>query len=122
MFVAGLLRSHMENGRTPGESSRRRYASRPVRVGLIGTSWWSALALAPALAAHPRAEIAAVCGRNAERTREFAQEFGIGAVVLDPYELVAAPGLDAVVVALPDDLHHAVTIAALDRSLHVLCE
>jgi predicted dehydrogenase len=59
----------------PWDGSRRRLASRPVRVGLIGTSWWSALALAPALAAHPRAEIAAVCGRNAERTRDFAQEF-----------------------------------------------
>jgi len=26
------------------------------------------------------------------------------------------------VVALPDDLHYAVTIAAIDRGLHVLCE
>jgi len=63
-----------------GDGSRERFASRPVRVGLIGTSWWSASAFAPALVAHPRAEIAAVCGREVERTRAFADEFGIGAV------------------------------------------
>jgi predicted dehydrogenase len=112
----------METIQERGEGSRRRSASRPVRVGLIGTSWWSAFALAPALAAHPRAKIAAVCGRNAERTREFATEFGIGTVFHDPNDLIAAPGLDAVVVALPDDLHHRVTMAAIDRGLHVLCE
>jgi predicted dehydrogenase len=112
----------METIGGPGEGSRPRFASRPVRVGLIGTSWWSGFALAPALAAHPRAELAAVCGRNAERTRDFAKEFGIGAVFHDVNELIATPGLDAVVVALPDDLHHRATIAAIDRGLHVLCE
>jgi predicted dehydrogenase len=104
------------------EGSREQFASRPVRVGLIGTSWWSDVALAPSLAAHPRAEIAAVCGRDHERTRAFAEKFGIGAVCHDPYDLIAWPDLDAVVVALPDDLHHPVTLAAIDRGLHVLCE
>jgi predicted dehydrogenase len=102
--------------------ARGRFASRPVRVGLVGTSWWSAFALAPPLVAHPQAEIAAVCGRDVERTKAFADEFGCGAVFHDPFELIAQPGLDAVVVALPDDLHHPVAIAAIDRGLHVLCE
>jgi predicted dehydrogenase len=105
-----------------GDGSHDRFASRPVRVGLIGTSWWSATAFAPALVAHPRAEIAAVCGRDVDRTRAFADKFGVDAVFHDPYQLIAAPGLDAVVVALPDDLHHPVTLAAIDRGLHVLCE
>jgi predicted dehydrogenase len=89
---------------------------------LVGTSWWSGFAFAPALAAHPQAELAAVCGRDVERTRAFADEHGIGAVFHDPSELMAAPGLDAVVVAVPDDLHHRVALAAIDRGLHVLCE
>ena len=105
-----------------GDGSHDRFASRPVRVGLIGTSWWSAFAYASALNAHPRAEFAAVCGRDVDRTRAFADEFGVGAVFHDPHELMAAPDLDAVVVALPDDLHHPVTLAAIDRGLHVLCE
>ena len=105
-----------------GDGSRSRFASRPVRVGLIGTSWWSRFAFATPLAAHPRADVAAVCGRDVDRTRAFADEFGIRDVFHDPFELIAEADLDAVVVALPDDLHHSVTIAAIDRGLHVLCE
>jgi predicted dehydrogenase len=104
------------------EARRQRYASRPVRIGLIGTSWWSASAFAPGLVAHPRAELVAVCGRDSTRARDFATKFGIGEVFHDPNELIASSGIDAVVVALPDDLHHRVTLAALDRGLHVLCE
>jgi predicted dehydrogenase len=106
----------------PRDVSEMPFASRPVRVGLIGTSWWSATALAPALVAHPRAELAAVCGRDADRTRSFADAFGVDAVFHDPHELIAASGLDAVIVAVPDDLHHPIAVAAIDRGLHVLCE
>jgi predicted dehydrogenase len=121
-LTVDLLPSRMKTSGERGDGSWGRFDSRPVRVGLVGTSWWSALAFAPALAAHPRAELAAVCGRDFERTRAFADEHGIGAVFHDPNELIAAPGLDAVVVAVPDDLHHRVALAAIDRGLHVLCE
>lgn len=77
---------------------------------------------APALAEHPHAEIVAVCGRDRDRATAFANDFGIGTVFHDPYELIAASDVDAVVVALPDDLHHPVTIVAIERGLHVLCE
>lgn len=32
------------------------------------------------------------------------------------------PGIKALIVAIPDDLHYPVTMAALDAGLHVLCE
>ncbi len=112
----------MDTTEEGGALSRGRFASRSVRVGLIGTSWWSRFAFALPLAAHPRADVAAVCGRDVDRTRAFADEFGIRDVFHDPYELIAEADLDAVVVALPDDLHHPVTVAAIDRGLHVLCE
>jgi predicted dehydrogenase len=112
----------MATGNMTAGRGRRQFASRPVRVGLIGTSWWSALALAPGLVAHAGAELVAVCGRDPTRTTDFATRFGIGEVFLDPSELIASSGLDAVVVAVPDDLHHELTLAALDRGLHVLCE
>lgn len=43
--------------------------SGPVRVGLVSTSWWAELMHVPALQSHPEAQLVAVCGRNAERTR-----------------------------------------------------
>jgi predicted dehydrogenase len=36
--------------------------------------------------------------------------------------MIARAGLDAVIVATPHDLHHPITMAALEAGLHVLCE
>jgi predicted dehydrogenase len=74
------------------------------------------------LASEPRARVLALCGRRAERTREVAERFGVPRTFGDFREMIAAGGLDAVIVAAPDDEHHAMTLAALDAGLHVLCE
>ncbi|HKF87032.1 MAG TPA: Gfo/Idh/MocA family oxidoreductase [Propionibacteriaceae bacterium] len=37
-------------------------------------------------------------------------------------QLIANGGIDAVVVATPDDQHPSMTLAAVDHGLHVLCE
>jgi predicted dehydrogenase len=94
----------------------------PVRLGIVGTSWYADLTLLPALSAHPRAALVALCGRNRERAEEMAGKYGVPAVFADYRELYARAGLDAVVVASPDDLHCAMTLDALDAGLHVLCE
>jgi predicted dehydrogenase len=36
--------------------------------------------------------------------------------------MIEEAGIEAIVVAIPDDLHHPVTMAALEAGLHVLCE
>jgi predicted dehydrogenase len=66
--------------------------------------------------------VAALCGRRPERTREVAERFGVPRTFADHREMIAQGGLDAVVVAAPDDEHHRMTLAALDAGLHVLCE
>ncbi len=38
-----------------------------VRLGLIGTSWWSDLMFLPSLKSHPQADLVAVCGRDQTR-------------------------------------------------------
>jgi predicted dehydrogenase len=93
-----------------------------VRVGVIGTSWWTDLMYVPSFNSHPGAEVTAVSGRDATRAGEIAAKFG-GAHVFTDYRALIGSGLvDAVVVATPDDLHHDMTMAALDAGLHVLCE
>src|SRR6185503_17658749 len=96
--------------------------SKKVRVGIVGTSWWIDMMYLPALHNYPGAEVTAVCGRNRERTAEVAMKFGGARVFTDYREMIAAGGLDAVVIAVPDDLHCEITIAALNAGLHVLCE
>jgi len=93
-----------------------------VRVGVIGTSWWADLMHLPSLASHPQAQIVAVCGRNRERAARLADKYAVPRIFTDYRELLGQPTLDAVVIATPDHLHYAMTMAALDAGLHVLCE
>jgi predicted dehydrogenase len=92
-----------------------------VRIGIVGTGWWAEAMHLPSFGSHPRARITAICGRNAGRAAELARRAGGARVFADYGELVASD-VDAVVVATPDDLHHPVTMAALDAGRHVLCE
>ncbi|MEM7110821.1 MAG: Gfo/Idh/MocA family oxidoreductase [Chloroflexota bacterium] len=93
-----------------------------VRVGIIGTSWWTEVMFLPSLNSHPNAEIVAICGRNRARGELLAQQYGIAEVYSDYQAMIQQAPLDAVVVASPDDLHFPMTMAALEAGLHVLCE
>lgn len=76
----------------------------------------------PALDSHPDAVLAAVCGRDPDRTRAFADRNGFESVYTDPGEMYASGDIDAVVISTINRTHHDLTMAALDRGLHVLCE
>jgi predicted dehydrogenase len=93
-----------------------------VRVGMIGTSGYGDLAHLPRLKSHPRARIAAICGRGRARAEEMAAKYDIPLVFTDYREMIEKGDLDAVVVATPEDLHYPMTMDALDAGLHVLCE
>ncbi len=93
-----------------------------VRVGIAGTSLWADSMYLPALANFPAAEVVAVCGRDPERTRAFAERWHIPRFYTDARELIAAGNLDALIIATSNDSHHPIALAALDAGLHVLCE
>jgi predicted dehydrogenase len=76
----------------------------------------------PALKSHPRAEIAAICGRNRDRADEMAKKYEIPLVFTDYREMIAKGDLQAIVIITPEDLHYPMTMDALDVGLHVLCE
>jgi predicted dehydrogenase len=96
--------------------------SEQVRVGVVGTSGWTDLVHLPGLTSHSRARIAAICGRNRERAEEIAGKYGVASVYTDYRAMIDEADLDACVVATPDDLHHPVTMYAMDAGLHVMCE
>jgi predicted dehydrogenase len=76
----------------------------------------------PPLTNHPHAEVMAVCGRRAAVADEFADRWGVPHRFTDHRELIDSGLVDAVVVSTSNDSHHAITMQALDRGLHVLCE
>lgn len=93
-----------------------------VRVGVVGTSWWADLMHLPSLKSHPHADLVAICGRNGDRVRTMAEKYQIPQVFSDYHEMIGRSGIEAVVVSVPDDLHYAVSVAAIGAGLHVLCE
>jgi predicted dehydrogenase len=96
-------------------------ASSRIRVGVIGTSAWAAREHLPGLAARGDVEVRALCGRDRGRLDALAARYGVPRTFTDWRELVAS-GLDAVVIATPNALHHPQATAALDAGLHVICE
>ena len=96
--------------------------SRTVRIGIVGTSWWTDYLYLPSLVGYPRAEVVALCGRNRANGEELAKKFGVAAVLTDYHDLIERGGIEALVVATPDDTHLPIVTAALDAGLHVLCE
>jgi predicted dehydrogenase len=92
-----------------------------VRVGVIGTTWYAETHLR-ALQSAAGADLVALSGRNGERAAEVAGRFDIPHVFPDYEGLVDSGLLDAVVIVAPDELHHPITMRALDAGLHVLCE
>jgi predicted dehydrogenase len=93
-----------------------------VSVGVVGASWWADAMHLPALASHPGARTAAICGRNRKNAQEMADTWDIPQVYTDYNEMIDSADLNAIVIATPNDSHYPIAMKALDKGLHVLCE
>lgn len=92
-----------------------------VRVGVVGTSWWTDTFLLP-MFKFERSSLTAICGRNRAHADEIAAKHGIQQVFTDYRQMIDQAGIDAVVVATPDDTHYPIVMAALDAGMHIFCE
>jgi predicted dehydrogenase len=94
-----------------------------LRVGIVGLGAWGSRAHLPAFAAHPDVDVIALADPDESAVQSAARAHGVGRVATDAGRLFSDPdGLDAVVIATPDDTHRDLVIAAFDAGLHVLCE
>jgi predicted dehydrogenase len=93
-----------------------------VRIGLIGASAWGDFMLVPALKSHAGAELVAVSSRNRGPLEAFAARHGIPQTFTDHRAMLLEGGLDAVIVASPDDQHKVHVLDVFDAGLHVMCE
>jgi predicted dehydrogenase len=76
----------------------------------------------PALEGHPLGRVTAVCGRDPDRARQFADRWGIPHVYTDYDRMIESGRLQALIVATGNDSHYPITMRALEVGLHVLCE
>jgi len=93
-----------------------------VKVGIIGTSWWADKMYLPSLTNHPLVIIKAVAGRNPEKTKEFANRWKIPNYFINAEKLINEAEIDALIIATSNDSHCPLTLMAIERGLHVLCE
>ena len=75
-----------------------------------------------AVKAHEQARLAAICDVDAEKLRAAGERMEVAARYTDYRDLLRHPGLDAVIIVTPDQLHREMVEAALKANLHVLCE
>jgi predicted dehydrogenase len=92
--------------------------SSALRIGLIGAGSVARRIHAPGLRLCPDVEIAAA----ADPDPAAATAIGAPLVYDDPSRLLAEAPVDAVVVAVPNHLHHDVVLEAVRAGKHVLCE
>jgi len=95
---------------------------RPLRIGVLGAANITPMALIRPARQVPEVQVAAVAARDVQRARKFAQRHGIARVHPSYAALLADGELDAVYNPLPNGLHAAWSIRALEAGKHVLCE
>jgi 2-hydroxy-4-carboxymuconate semialdehyde hemiacetal dehydrogenase len=67
-------------------------------------------------------EVVSVVGRELDKTREFADRYGIGHAGISLDESLALPGVEAVILCTPTRMHAAQAVACLKAGKHVQVE
>ena len=95
-----------------------------LRIGVIGQGHFAQAAILPALAQLDGVEIAALISGSKTKLAELGDRYAVRA--LGDYSeldrLLEREQLDAVYIAVPNDLHAEMTVVAARHGCHVLCE
>ena len=92
-----------------------------VRVGVVGLRFGRQIHI-PAFRSDPRCEVIALAGRDADAAARVARDLGVPASFADWRDLVAAPHIDAVGIAVPPAAQPAIVSEAVRHGKHVFCE
>ena len=94
-----------------------------LRVGVIGLGEVAQVVHLPVLASLPQLfEVRSACDLSPTLLREVGDRFGIPQRFAGASELIAAGGIDAVLVLNSDEYHAECVVEALEHGLHVLVE
>lgn len=92
-----------------------------VKFGIIGAGGIAQIS-AREIAAHPKAEIVAICDSNRERLQKLGKAQGVKTLFSDSKELILSNDVDAIYIAVPNAFHAPLAEAALDAGKHVILE
>ncbi|MFC8513761.1 Gfo/Idh/MocA family protein [Streptomyces sp. NPDC057257] len=90
-----------------------------MRIGLLGTGPWAAMAHAPALDEHPQLDFVGVWGRRPDAAKALADRYGVRAY--DDVDALFAD-VDAVAVALPPGVQADLAARAARAGCHLLLD
>jgi predicted dehydrogenase len=94
----------------------------PLRIGILGAARIAPMALIRPARQVPEAAIVAVAARDPARAQAFATKHGIPRALPSYDALINDPEIDAIYNPLPNSLHAAWSIRAMEAGKDVLCE
>ncbi|HKV48153.1 MAG TPA: Gfo/Idh/MocA family oxidoreductase [Candidatus Acidoferrales bacterium] len=96
-----------------------------IRYAVVGLGYISQIAVLPAFAhAKENSELTALVSSDPEKLKKLARKYCVAATYsYEQFDQCLKSGeIDAVYIALPNNMHRAYTEAAADAGIHVLCE
>ena len=91
-------------------------------VGLIGAGPGIGIYHAKAVHDTEGAKLLWVCDTNPEAVSKMVAEYDVPKTTADYHDVLADPDVDAVIIAVPDQLHRQVIVDTLAAKKHILCE
>lgn len=103
--------------------AEKREANR-VRYAVVGLGHIAQIAVLPAFANTGNSELVALVSDDAEKLRKLGRKYNVSRLYsYEEYDECLASGeVDAVYIALPNQLHRDYTVRAARAGVHVLCE
>lgn len=95
--------------------------AKPIKAALAGTGAFGLKHL-DAIEEIDGVEVISLVGRELDKTKEAAEKYGVGHATTELADTLKLPGLDAVILATPTQMHAAQTIQCLDAGKHVQVE
>lgn len=104
--------------------ARKKFSSGEIRYAVVGLGHIAQVAILPGFRNVRNSELTGLVSGSPEKLKKLAKKYNVANTwSYEEYEDCLHSGLiDAVYIALPNDLHHDYTVRAARAGVHVLCE